>query len=37
MLFKREGHRLSPRFYLLISDVDHQQNKGAGKVQDYLA
>ena len=27
---------MSPRFHLFVSDVDQQQNKGAGWVQDYL-
>ena len=30
VLFKSGGHRVSSRFYLFISDVDQQWNKGAG-------
>ena len=30
VLFKSGGHRVSPRFHLFVSDVDQQQNEGAG-------
>ena len=30
VLFKSGGHEVSPRFHLFVSDVDQQQNKGAG-------
>ena len=30
VLFKSGGHGVSPRFHLFVSDVDQQQNKGAG-------
>ena len=30
VVFKSGGHRMSPRFHLLVSDVDEQQNEGAG-------
>ena len=30
VLFKSEGHRTSPRFHPFVSDVDQQQNEGAG-------
>ena len=36
VLLKGGGCRVSPRFYLFISDVD-QRNAGTGLVQDYLA
>ena len=36
VLCKGGGHRMSPRFYLFVSDVN-QENKGAGWVQDFLA
>ena len=28
---------MSPRFHVLVSDVDQQWNEGTGWVQDYLA
>ena len=36
VLFKSRGRRVSPRFHLLVSDVDQPWNKGAGWFQDYL-
>ena len=30
LLFKSGGHMVSLRFHLLVSDVDQQQNEGAG-------
>ena len=30
VLFKSGGHRVSHRLHLFVSDVDQQQNKGAG-------
>ena len=36
ILFKVGGRRVSPRFYLFVSDVN-QRNEGAGYVQDILA
>ena len=30
VLLKSEGHRVSPRFHPFVSDVDQQQNEGAG-------
>ena len=36
VLFNNWGLRVSPRYHLLVSDVD-QRNEGAGWVQDYLA
>ena len=30
VVFKSGGHRMSPRFHLFVSDVDEQQNEGAG-------
>ena len=30
VLFKSVGHGVSPKFHLFVSDVDQQQNKGAG-------
>ena len=35
VLFNRHGHRVSPRFYLFVFDVN-QGNKGAGWVEDFL-
>ena len=35
VLFKDEGHKMSPRFHLFVSDV--KGNKGVGWVQDFLA
>ena len=37
VLFKSGGCRVSPRFHLLVYDVDQQWNKRGGWVQDYLA
>ena len=36
ILFKVGGRRVSPRFYLFVSDFN-QRNEGAGCVQDILA
>ena len=36
VLFKDGGHRVSPRFHLFVSDVNHG-NKEVGWVQDFLA
>ena len=36
VVFKGGGCRVTPRFHLLVSDVD-QRNDGAGWVQDDLA
>ena len=33
VLFKGEGHKMSPRFHLFVSDV----NQGVGWVHDFLA
>ena len=30
VLFNSGGHMVSSRFHLLVSDVDQQQNEGAG-------
>ena len=30
VLFKSEGHRMSPGSHLFVSDVDQQQNEGVG-------
>ena len=30
VVFQSGGHRMSPRFHLFVSDVDEQQNEGAG-------
>ena len=30
VLFKSGGYRVSPRFHLFVSNVDQQQNEGAG-------
>ena len=35
VLFKGGGHKMSPRFHLLVFDVN-QGNKGVGWVQDFL-
>ena len=36
VLFKDGGHKMSPRFHLVVSDVN-EGNKGVGWVQDFLA
>ena len=35
VLFKDGGHKMNPRFYLFVSDVN-QGKKGVGWVQDFL-
>ena len=36
VLFTDGGHRVTPRFHLLVSDV-YQRNEEAKRVQDFLA
>ena len=35
VLFKSGGCKVSPRFHILVFDVDQPRNEGAGWVQDY--